>query len=89
MILGSQYHVCCALALSFLRLLSLVVFTLSKALFHPESMQSLVPLTMVAMGDVGLPPRSFLRALDIKLSDQFWILKLVSVGTHSEICRIK
>jgi hypothetical protein len=87
MILGSHR----ALALSFLRLLSLVVFTLLMVLFHPGSMPSLVLLTMVAMHNVGLLSRSFFRGSDIKLSHQLRILMLVSVGTHSEsgMTRIK
>jgi hypothetical protein len=87
MILGNQYHVCCALARSFLCLLSLVVHALPKLLFHLGSMQSLAPLTMAAMFNVGLLSKSFFRKSDIKLSNQHRMLKLVIavVGFHSEV----
>jgi hypothetical protein len=85
-ILGNKYHVCCALARSFLRLLSLVVHAMPKLLFH-LSMQSLAPLTMAAMFNVAQLCKSFFRRSNIKLSIQHRMLKLVIAvfGNDSEV----
>jgi hypothetical protein len=50
-------------------------------------MQSLAPLTMAAMFNVGLLSKSFFRRSDIKLSNLHRMLKpvIAVVGNHSEV----